>query len=335
MAATTLTVPPAKLAGLKALLAGGATACIEFKVSGADGVTATSTLASTEQPELVAAMWTAAHSPLPTQPDPLAATRAACNALGAQAVLAREEAKLAAEEAALAARRAALVLARQAGSFPSPRATKPEAPARSAATPIIAEGTSPTPTAGRPKRAAAAAAEVVAAAAAAAEEADAAAAEEGEEDEEGEDVEECTPQPDSRSPAAPPAAKRAKRPPFETTIGGTICFNLHHLQSHTLCSLLAGKTVTKASLDAALVTERTWADVGKMLGASGSTATTKLWRTWAKWHPGQPMPIAPPGRGGGGAKGGGAGGSKVKIEKDAPPPPAEADAAAVNVGTLF
>ena len=41
MAATALSIPPAKLAGFKSLLAGGATACIEFKVSGADGVTAT------------------------------------------------------------------------------------------------------------------------------------------------------------------------------------------------------------------------------------------------------------------------------------------------------
>ena len=222
MAATALSIPPAKLAGFKSLLAGGATATIEFKVSGADGVTATSALASTEQMELVAAIWTAAHSLPATQPDPLAATRAACNALGTQAVLAREEAKLAAEEAALAARRAALVLARQAGSFPSPPATKLEVPAHSAATPIIAEGISPAPTAGRPKRAAAAAAEVVAAAAAAEEEAEAeaAAAEEAEEDEEAEDGEECAPKPDSRSPAAPSAAKRAKRPPFETTIGG-------------------------------------------------------------------------------------------------------------------
>ena len=147
MATTALTVPPFKLAGLNGLLADGASASIEFKVSGAGGVAATRTLTSTEQPELVAAIWTAAHSLPASRPDPLATTRAACNTLGTQAKLAREEANLAADEAALAARRAALVLARRAGSFPSPPATKSEAPARSAATPIIAEGTSPAPTA--------------------------------------------------------------------------------------------------------------------------------------------------------------------------------------------
>ena len=222
MAATTLTVPPAKLAGFKALLAAGATATIEFKVSGVGGAAATSTLASTQQPELVAAVWTAVHSLRAAQPDPLVATRAACNALGTQAVLAREEAKLEAEEAALAARRAALVLARQAGTVPSP---KPDVPARSAAgaaAPITSEAVPP---AGRPKRAAAAAAEAAAAAAAAEEE----AAEE--EEEEGEEVEEGrTPKPDPRSPAPPPAAKRAKastRPQFEATVGGAARFTLH------------------------------------------------------------------------------------------------------------
>ena len=57
-----------------------------------------------------------------------------------------------------------------------------------------------------------------------------------EEDEEGEDGEECAPKPDSRSPAAPHAAKRAKRPPFETTIGGAARIILKLFQAHASSS---------------------------------------------------------------------------------------------------
>ena len=46
-----------------------------------------------------------------------------------------------------------------------------------------------------------------------------------------------------------------------------------------------------------MAAETTWVDVRRALKCSGSTVTTKLWRTWAKWHDGEGLPIAAPGRG--------------------------------------
>ena len=130
--AASLAVPAAKLAKFKSLLAGGASASIAFEVSGPDGVATTCTLTSAAHPERVAALWTAAHSLPAASPDPLAATRLACNDLSKQLTLkaevAREAAALAAEEEALAARRSALAAKQASLSSPKPAAT----PARAA-----------------------------------------------------------------------------------------------------------------------------------------------------------------------------------------------------------
>ena len=107
-----LPVPASKRTRFEALLCAGVCASVTFTLVAPDGTSATSALGATQHAGLVAALWTGAHAaPGKTGADPLAATRAACNALARrsalEAELAREAAELAAAEAALAARKRA------------------------------------------------------------------------------------------------------------------------------------------------------------------------------------------------------------------------------------
>ena len=295
--AASLAVPAAKLAKFKSLLAGGASASIAFEVSGPDGVATTCALTSAAHLERVAALWTAAHSLPAVSPDPLAATREACNALGKQlslaAEVAREAAALAAEEEALAARRSALA-AKQAG-LSSPKPVAAGAASAAAPEPEGASARKKLP-AGGAKRAA---------------EAHEEAEEHGEEEDE-EDEEEAP-------------RKRAK--PVQAKVGGEVA-----------TSARTGRLLTRSPSPRRggepSVAGRGGGDgkhvggCGKKAGVRGSTATTTLWKTYAKWNPDKALPISPPGRGR--TQAAEAGETKVKKSKKgapaAPVAPADDDA---------
>ena len=109
-----LPVPASKRARFEALLGTGVCASVTFTLVAPDGTSATSALGAAHHVGLVAALWTGAHAAHgETGADPLAATRAACNALARRSALeaevAREAAELAAAKAALAARKLAFV----------------------------------------------------------------------------------------------------------------------------------------------------------------------------------------------------------------------------------
>ena len=84
MAAHNLPVSAAKRARFEALLRGGGVgARITFTLVAPDGAVTTGALDAARHAGLVAAVWAAAHAPASGAVDPVASTRAACNALAA------------------------------------------------------------------------------------------------------------------------------------------------------------------------------------------------------------------------------------------------------------
>lgn len=84
MAAHDLPVSAANRARFEALLrGGGAGARVTFTLVSPDGAVTTSALDAARHAGLLATVWAAAHAPASGAADPVAATRAACNALAA------------------------------------------------------------------------------------------------------------------------------------------------------------------------------------------------------------------------------------------------------------
>ena len=147
---------------------------------------------------------------------------------------------------------------------------------------------------------------------------------EGKEEEEEEEDAAITPSGRKSAAGTRATPPPAKRPKLEVKIGGKVCwlFLCFFIKPLTrACMCLSGVHVTKEALDAAVAQESSWAGVGRTLACSGSTVTTKLWRTWAKWHQGEELPIASPRRGRARAPGGAASGAKTRHGRKATPVP--------------